>query len=144
MNISESLRKFKDDALEVGQDIAEQSRVVLDSAMVRGKGLAEQVRLTIDNQKQNQLIADAQLQIGVYVAESNLLSDDEFVLGQLATIEAAREALAANNERIAELKSTPARTQDPEIIPETINFCPSCGSQLREGAAFCHICGTKL
>ena len=71
MSFADKLKKFTNDAVE------------------KGKGLAEQGKLALENQKQNEVIKAAHLQIGGYVAEYNLLADDEFVTAQLSQIAAA-------------------------------------------------------
>ena len=77
MSLTESWKKIKAGAA----DLAEQSKQALDTAVEKSKGLAEQGKLSLENQKQAQVIADAQAQIGAYVSENNLLAEDEFVLG---------------------------------------------------------------
>ena len=165
MSLTESLKKFAAGAAEKGKDLAEQGKLALDNAVDKGKGLAEQGKLTLENQKQAQVIAEAQAQIGAYVAENNLLADDEFVLGQMSVIAAAQEVQEKNNTRIAELKTAekaaaekPAEEAAEEAAEkcccegkseEDIHVCeprtcPNCGVQVRTDAAFCQACGAKL
>lgn len=156
MSISDSWKKLKSEAASMGKDLAEQGRLAFDTAAEKGKGLAEQGRLALENQKQQQAIDDAKVAIGKYVAESNLLLDDEFITNQMSVIAAAQELIEKNNARIAELKAPKAKEEpeeksapvaEPEAAPVhtcTLRFCPACGAQVRTDALFCQACGTKL
>ena len=160
MSLSDSLKKIAASAAEKGKDLAEQGKKAMDSAVDKGKGLAEQGKLSLENQKQAQVIADAQAQIGAYVAENNLLADDEFVLGQMSVIAAAQEVQEKNNARIAELKAAAEKKEEKvaekaaeacccKEADENVHvceprFCPKCGAQVRTDAEFCQACGTKL
>lgn len=157
MSLTDSLKKFANEALNVGKDIAEQGKVALDNVGDKSKGLLEQGKLAMDNQKQAQAIADAQAEIGKYVAENNLLGEDEFIVNQMAIIAAAQEAQEKNNARISELKAPRVKAEPEEPIVEpvaepeapvvhvcTLRYCPKCGAQVRTDAKFCHACGTEL
>ena len=159
MSLTESLKKIAAGAAEKGKDLAEQGKLALDSAVDKGKGLAEQGKLALENQKQAQVIAEAQAQIGAYVAENNLLAEDEFVLGQMSVIAAAQEVQEKNNARIAELKTPEKPAEEPEEKAEEKcccceeereihvcepRTCPKCGAQVRTDAVFCQACGIKL
>ena len=153
MSLSDSLKKIAASAAEKGKELAEQSKQALDTAVEKSKGLAEQGKLAVENQKQAQVIADAQAQIGAYVSENNLLAEDEFVLGQMSVIAAAQEIVDKNNARIAELKAEEKKAEEPEerccckkseahVCEE--RFCPKCGAQVRTDAVYCQACGAKL
>ena len=90
MSFADKLKKFTNDAVE------------------KGKGLAEQGKLSLDNQKQLDAIKHAQQLIGAYVAENNLLAEDEYIMSQLSAIAAANEIMEKNSSRIAELKAAGA------------------------------------
>jgi len=154
MSFTDKLKKFTNDAVE------------------KGKGLAEQGKLSIDNQKQLDAIKHAQQLIGAYVAENNLLADDEYVLSQLSAIAAANEIMEKNSSRIAELKTGPAAEEAAETVEETVEevvkaaeetveavekecccekeaaapraFCPDCGKEVEPDARFCPACGKPL
>ena len=156
MSLTESWKKIKAGAA----DLAEQSKQALDTAVEKSKGLAEQGKLSLENQKQAQVIADAQAQIGAYVSENNLLAEDEFVLGQMSVIAAAQEIVDKNNARIADLKAAvekPAEKAAEEKADERcccckeeeahqceLRYCPKCGAQVRTDAVYCQACGAKL
>lgn len=158
MSLTESLKKIAAGAAEKGKDLAEQGKQALDTAVDKGKGLAEQGKLALENQKQAQVIAEARSQIGAYVAENNLLAEDEFVLGQMSVIAAAQEVQEKNNARIAELKAAEKKPEKPveksgeaccceetaEVHVCEPRFCPKCGVQVRTDAEFCQACGIKL
>jgi hypothetical protein len=161
MSLADSLKKIAAGAAEKGKDLAEQSKKAMDSAAEKAKNLAEQGKLASENQKQAQVISAAQAQIGAYVAENNLLADDEFVLGQMSVIAAAQEVQEKNNARIAELKAAAEKKEEKaeEIVQEKVaeccgeaeevhvcepRFCTKCGAQVRTDAEFCQACGAKL
>ena len=166
MSLSESLKKIAAGAAEKGKDLAEQSKKAMDNAADKAKSLAEQGKLASENQKQDQVIKEAKAQIGAYVAENNLLADDEFVLGQMSVIAAAQEVQEKNNARIAELKAADAAKKEERAAEKAAaaekaeeekcccesedvhvcepRFCPNCGAQVRTDAGFCQSCGTKL
>ena len=141
MNFSDKLKSLANNAVDFGKDIA-----------VKGKGLAEQGKLALDNQKQQELIRQAQIQIGAYVAENNLLAEDETVIAQLSAIAAANEVIAKNNARIAELKTdASAATADADCVCEedfcekpATKFCTACGKEVDVDARFCPACGKQL
>ena len=135
MSFTDKLKKFTNDAVE------------------KGKGLAEQGKLSLDNQKQLDAIKHAQQLIGAYVAENNLLADDEYVMSQLSAIAAANEIMEKNSSRIAELKTAPAAEEAPAAAEEECccekeaaprAFCPECGKEVEPGARFCPACGKAL
>ena len=157
MSLTDSLKKIAAGAAEKGKDLAEQSKKAMDNAAEKAKNLAEQGKLAAENQKQESVIKEAKNQIGAYVAENNLLAEDEFVLGQMSVIAAAQEVQEKNNARIAELKAASEKKEEKveEKAAECCcdsedahvcepRFCPSCGAQVRNDAAFCQACGAKL
>lgn len=154
MSLTDSLKKIANEALNMGKDIAEQSKSAFDAATDKGKDLLEQAKLSADNQKQAQAILDAQAEIGKYVAENNLLGEDEFIVNQMAVIAAAQEAQEKNNARISELKAPKTKAEPEEPIVEPVEekfvhecvlrYCPKCGAQVRTDAKFCQACGAEL
>ena len=143
MSFADKLKKFTNDAVE------------------KGKGLAEQGKLSLDNQKQLDAIKHAQQLIGAYVAENNLLAEDEYIMSQLSAIAAANEIMEKNSSRIAELKAAGAAAEEAadaiddvvseaeaavEKVEETVQraFCPECGKEVEPGARFCPSCGKPL
>ena len=157
MSLTDSLKKIAAGAAEKGKDLAEQSKKAMDNAAEKAKNLAEHGKLAAENQKQESVIKEAKNQIGAYVADNNLLAEDEFVLGQMSVIAAAQEVQEKNNARIAELKAASEKKEEKveEKAAECCcededahvcepRFCPSCGAQVRNDAAFCQACGAKL
>ena len=140
MGFADKLKKFTNDAVE------------------KGKGLAEQGKLSLENQKQLDAIKHAQQLIGAYVAENNLLADDEYIMSQLSAIAAANEIMEKNNNRISELKAAGAAAAEQaadavceaeaavENAEEVVKraFCPECGKEVEPGARFCPACGKPL
>lgn len=121
MSFTEKFKKFTSEAVEVGKKLT-------SDAMEKGKGLAEQGKLALDNQKQQDAIKQAKALIGAYVVDHQLLTEDDFVAAQLAAISAAYETIAANNDRIAELK-TSAEEADVEVeivCEEAVPAEPCC------------------
>ena len=143
MSFADKLKKFTNDAVE------------------KGKGLAEQGKLSLDNQKQLDAIKHAQQLIGAYVAENNLLAEDEYIMSQLSAIAAANEIMEKNSSRIAELKAARAAAAEEasdaindvvseaeaavEKVEETVQraFCPECGKEVEPGARFCPSWGKR-
>ena len=156
MSLTDSLKKIAAGAAEKGKDLAEQSKKAMDNAAEKAKNLAEQGKLAAENQKQESVIKEAKNQIGAYVAENNLLAEDEFVLGQMSVIAAAQEVQEKNNARIAELKAAAEKPAEKAAEPEDrccckeeahqceLRFCPKCGAQVRTDAVYCQACGAKL
>ena len=140
MSFTDKLKKFTNDAVE------------------KGKGLAEQGKLSLENQKQQDAIKHAQQLIGAYVAENNLLAEDEYVMSQLSAIAAANEIMEKNSSRINELKTAGAAAAEQaadavaeaeaavETVEEVVQraFCPECGKEVEPGARFCPACGKQL
>ena len=137
MSFTDKLKKFTNDAVE------------------KGKGLAEQGKLSLENQKQLDAIKHAQQLIGAYVAENNLLAEDEYIMSQLSTIAAANEIIEKNNSRISDLKTAANSTEEAvkeaaeeacECAEEAVKraFCPECGKEVEPGARFCPACGKQL
>ena len=146
MSFTDKLKKFTNDAVE------------------KGKGLAEQGKLTLDNQKQLDAIKHAQQLIGAYVAENNLLTDDEFIMSQLSAIAAANEIMEKNSSRIAELKTAPTAAAveaaeaaekecccEPEAAekecccePEAAEKECCCEKEAPASRAFCPDCGKEV
>lgn len=137
---------------------ADKLKKLTNDAVEKGKGLAEQGKLSLDNQKQLDAIKHAQQLIGAYVAENNLLADDEYIMSQLSAIAAANEIMEKNSARISELKAAGAAVAEEaadvvseaeaavEEVKETVQraFCPECGKEVEPGARFCPACGKPL
>lgn len=143
MSFTDKLKKFTNDAVE------------------KGKGLAEQGKLSLENQKQQDAIKHAQQLIGAYVAENNLLADDEYIMSQLSAIAAANEIMEKNSARITELKTAGSAAEqaaetaaeavsEAEAVVESVEeavqraFCPECGKEVNPSARFCPSCGKQL
>ncbi len=141
MSFADKLKKFTNDAVE------------------KGKGLAEQGKLALENQKQLDVIKHAQQLIGAYIAENNLLADDEYVMSQLSAIAAANEIIEKNSSRINELKTAASDAAEEvedaveEVAQEAAEaaaqaapraFCPECGKEVAVDARFCPNCGKAL
>ena len=123
MSFADKLKKFTNDAVE------------------KGKGLAEQGKLSLDNQKQLDAIKHAQQLIGAYVAENNLLAEDEYIISQLSAIAAANEIIEKNSSRISELKAAgiAAAEEASETLDEVIDEADAAVKKVEEAVqrAFC-------
>ena len=138
--------------------LADKLKKLTNDAVEKGKGLAEQGKLSLENQKQLDAIKHAQQLIGAYVAENNLLVDDEYIMSQLSAIAAANEVMEKNSSRISELKAAGAAAaeqaadavSEAEAVVEKAEevvqraFCPECGKEVEPGARFCPACGKPL
>ena len=137
---------------------ADKLKKLTNDAVEKGKGLAEQGKLSLENQKQLDAIKHAQQLIGAYVAENNLLAEDEYIMSQLSAIAAANEIMEKNSSRISELKTAGAAAAEQveeavseaesavEKVEETVQraFCPDCGKEVDPGSRFCPSCGKPL
>ena len=112
MSLTDSLKKIAAGAAEKGKDLAEQSKKAMDNAAEKAKNLAEQGKLAAENQKQESVIKEAKNQIGAYVAENNLLAEDEFVLGQMSVIAAAQEIVDETTGQTFQAEPFPPFLQD--------------------------------
>lgn len=100
------------------------------TAVDKGKDVAEITRINIDNAGEESNIRRLLAEIGKYVVESHLLSEDPTVAQKLEKIEACRKKINEGNARIRALKGQ--------------ELCPNCGGSVNRGARFCDQCGAMM
>lgn len=104
MDFKDTFDTLKDKATDLAQ-----------AGVAQSKRLAEIAKLKMSNMAEEDAVKKAYLEIGkLYYAEQGASPDGAYAAA-CERITAAKAAIEANNDRIAELK----RPGDPEIDPET-------------------------
>ena len=104
MDVKDTLDSLKDKAADLAQ-----------AGVAQSKRLVEIAKLKMANMAEEDAIKKAYIEIGkLYYAEQGASPDGAYAAA-CERITAAKAAIEANNDRIAELK----RPGDPEIDPET-------------------------
>lgn len=140
---------------------------ITQSAVSKSKEVAEITKLTLNSNSLEGEIKTVTDQIGEYVVANHLLAEDEIIGQKLNQIEELKEAIAANEARIREIKNinvcsvcgaevsrtsnfcdkcgAPMKKEEPETeeAPVTEKVCVKCGASLAVDAAFCPNCGEK-
>lgn len=100
------------------------------SAITKSKEMAEVTRLNMEINTLEQNMKDIHMKIGEYVAENELLGEDETIRKYLEEIKKAKEELEKNQEKIKEVRN--------------INICSNCGAEVARTSKFCDMCGTEI
>lgn len=103
---------------------------VTQNAISKSKEVAGIAKLNMDNTSLNLDIKNIQTQIGAYVLENKLLTEDAAVREWMEKAEALKANIEDNNEKIRELKN--------------VNICPECGAEVARTSRFCNKCGAEL
>ena len=112
MDLKNTFDSLKDRAVDLAQ-----------AGVAQSKRLAEIARLKMDNMSQQDAVKKAYIEIGkLYYAERGLSPDGAYAAA-CERITAARAAIEANNERIAELRK--AEEEDPSVPEEDIVAQPA-------------------
>ena len=111
---------------KVGEAITSTSKDVVKKA----KDLAETTNLNVQISSQEKIINTAYTEIGKVYYEEHKNEADELYIAQFDTIKEA-------SDKIAQLKADLTKIKG-------VKFCASCGTELREDAAFCSGCGAKV
>ena len=97
------------------ESLKDRVAVLAQAGVAQSKRLAEIAKLKMSNMAEEDAVKKAYLEIGkLYYAEQGASPDGAYAAA-CERITAAKAAIEANNDRIAELK----RPGDPEIDPET-------------------------
>ena len=135
------------------------------TAISKSKEMAEITRLNVEINTFNQNLKEIATQVGEYVLENGLLSEDETVKGLLEQVVALKANIEADQKKLLEAKNISICSKcgaevsrnskfcdkcgnEMVIVTETTeeqaqNTCKNCGNPLDEGALFCGNCGTK-
>lgn len=137
------------------------------TAISKSKEMAEVTKLNMEINSFNQNIKEIYNKVGEYVLTNGLLADDTAVAEFAEQVAAIKANIAANQEKLLEVKNIYVCPGCGAEVPRTSKFCDkcgkempkvteaeaeaapaptvckSCGTQLEAGALFCGNCGTK-
>ena len=111
-------------------DWSEKLNRMAQSAVSKSKEVAEVTKLNLEVSTLNQKIKEIHTQVGAYVLEKGLLSEDESIAewaGKAADLKAEMEM---NLDRINELKGVVICPGCGAAVPNTSRFCPKCGTAM--------------
>ena len=103
---------------------------ITKSAVSKSKEVAEITRLNMEISSNEQKIKELAAQIGMIVAEQQLLPENEEIAGAADKIRSLQEAVARNKATIQEIRN--------------INICPNCGAEVSRSSNFCDKCGSPM
>jgi ribosomal protein L40E len=104
---------------QTGQDAVRKTKIMAETSKLNSRISAEK-----------RVIGENYLRIGEKYFELFCDSPDENLAGFVAAIQEAQQRITDLEDQIKKLKS--------------IGSCPNCGAELKDGALFCTVCGTKL
>ena len=96
----------------------------------KSKEVAEIAKLNVEIGSSNQSMKNINTEVGKYVLENGLLSEDESVAEWAAKAADIKAEIEASTERIKALKN--------------VNTCPGCGAEVPKTSKFCDKCGTPI
>jgi rRNA maturation endonuclease Nob1 len=96
----------------------------------KSKEVAEIAKLNVEIGSSNQSMKNIYTEVGKYVLENGLLSEDESVAEWAAKAADIKAEIEASTERIKALKN--------------VNTCPGCGAEVPKTSKFCDKCGTPI
>ena len=100
------------------------------STISKSKEVAEIAKLNVEIGSLNQSMKNLYTEVGKYVLENGLLSEDESVAEWASKAADIKADMEANTERIKSLKND--------------NTCPGCGAEVPKTSKFCDKCGTPI
>lgn len=103
---------------------------VTQAAISKSKEMAEVTRLNVEISTYTQSMKDLYTQVGEYVINEGLLTEDEEVSNKRKKIEILQANIHADTDKVNEIKN--------------INICPNCGSEVPRSSKFCDRCGTEM
>jgi RNA polymerase subunit RPABC4/transcription elongation factor Spt4 len=112
------------------EDLGKKVSQTSQDAIKKTKIMAETSRLNSQISAEKRLISDNFSKMGEKYFELFSDSPDENLAGFVGAIQEAQQRIMELEEQIKKLRG--------------IDSCPNCGTELREGALFCTVCGTKL
>lgn len=109
---------------------SEKLNQMTQSAISKSKEVAGVAKLSLEVNNLNQSIKNIQTEVGAYVLENGLLTEDASVVEWAAKAAALKADIEAASEKINELKN--------------VNICPGCGAEVSRNSKFCNKCGTAI
>ena len=96
----------------------------------KSKEVAGVAKLNVEIGSLNQSMKNIYTEVGRYVLENGLLSENETVAEWASKAADIKADIEANTERIKTLKN--------------VNTCPGCGAEVPKSSKFCDKCGTPI
>lgn len=109
---------------------SEKLNQMTQSAISKSKEVAGITKLNVENGTLNQNLKNIYTEVGRYVLEQGLLTEDETVAEWASKAAALKADIEANEEKIRSLKN--------------VNICPGCGAEVPKTSKFCSKCGTAI
>lgn len=99
-------------------------------AISKGKEVAGVTKLNVEIGTLNQSMKGIYAEVGKYVLENGLLSEDEAIAQWAAKAADIRAEIESNTEKIKSLKN--------------VDICPGCGAEVAKSSKFCNKCGSAI
>lgn len=96
----------------------------------KSKEMAGVAKLNVEIGSLNQSLKNVYTEVGKYVLENGLLSEDETVAQWVSKADEIKAEIEADTEKIKLLKN--------------VNTCPGCGAEVPRTSKFCDKCGTPI
>ena len=96
----------------------------------KSKEVAGIAKLNLEISTLNQNIKNIQNEVGAYVLEKGLLTEDASVSEWAAKVASLKAEIESNTEKIHDLKN--------------VSICPGCGAEVSKNSKFCDKCGTAI
>lgn len=111
-------------------DWSEKLNRMAQSAVSKSKEVAEVTKLNLEVSTLNQKMKEIHTQVGAYVLEKGLLSQDESIAEWAGEVADLKAELEAHLDRINELKGVIVCPGCGAAVPNTSRFCPKCGTAM--------------
>ncbi len=109
---------------------SEKLNQMTQSAISKSKEVAGVAKLNVEISSLNQSVKNIYTEVGAYVLEKGLLSDDAAVAEWAAKAADLKAEIEANTEKISLLKN--------------VTVCPDCGAEVSRDSKFCGKCGAAV
>jgi len=103
---------------------------VTQAAISKSKEMAEITRLNMEISADTQKLREIYEQIGKYIAEQDLLTENETVSGWKEDVTKIQSRIDNNQQKVNEVKN--------------VNICPNCGGEVSRSNKFCDQCGMEM
>lgn len=100
------------------------------TAVAKSRELTEITRLNMDTGTCQDKINEAYREIGRYICDSGVLTEDETVAEKVAQIATLKETIISNTKRVEALRM--------------VNICKNCGAEISRESKFCDKCGQAV